>query len=237
MMSIPMPMLLIGPMVPSTYLNDRIKGDKGYGANLWEPTRDECLKWLETKPTKSVIYVSFGSIAELEPKQMQELAMGLKGTGKHFIWVLKDSEHRKLPDGFEDSVEESGLLVTWCVQLEVLAHQATGCFITHCGWNSTLEGLSLGVPMVAVPQWTDQPTNAMFAEDVWRVGVRAKVDENGIVGREEFQFCIREVMEGERSGEFKRNACKWSELAKEAIGEGGSSEKNIDIFVEHFFSG
>ncbi|KAG5589098.1 hypothetical protein H5410_039612 [Solanum commersonii] len=52
-----------------------------------------------------------------------------------------------------------------------------GCFLTHCGWNSTLESISLGVPMVAIPQWTDQPTNAKLVKDVWEIGVRAKQDE------------------------------------------------------------
>ncbi|KAF8378327.1 hypothetical protein HHK36_029666 [Tetracentron sinense] len=235
-MTMPRPMMMIGPMIPSAYLDGRINGDTGYGANLWKPVRDKCLKWLGTKPPNSVIYVSFGSMAELTATQTEELAMGLKGSCKHFLWVLKESEHCMLPNRFIDSTEETMLLVTWCDQLEVLAHQATGCFVTHCGWNSTLEGLSLGVPMVAVPQWTDQPTNAKFMEEVWRVGVRAKMGEKGIVGREEFQLSIREVMEGERSEEFKKNASKWRELAKEAIGEAGSSDKNIDKFVGYLSS-
>jgi pathogen-inducible salicylic acid glucosyltransferase len=98
-------------------------------------------------------------------------------------------------------VEESSkksLLVTWSPQLEVLAHKSVGCFMTHCGWNSTLEALSLGVPLVAMPQWTDQPTNAKCIADVWHVGVRLKANEKGIVTKEKVEGCIREVMEGER---------------------------------------
>ena len=89
----------------------------------------------------------------------------------------------------------------------------------------------MGVPMVCVPQWTDQPTNAKFVADVWGVGVRARVDDKGCVRREEIGFCIRELMEGEKSEEIKRNAKKWKELSKEAMDEGGSSDKNIDEFV------
>ena len=81
--------------------------------------------------------------------------------------------------------------------MEVLANKAIGCFLTHCGWNSTLEALSLGVPLVGMPQWTDQIPNSKFVQDVWKMGVRSKVGENGIVGREEIEFCIRKVMEGE----------------------------------------
>ena len=85
--------------------------------------------------------------------------------------------------------------------------------------------------MVAMPQFSDQTTNAKFIEDVWRVGVRVKADEKGIVKRQEIEMCIKEIMEGERGNEMKRNAERWKELAKEAVNEGGSSDKNIEEFV------
>ena len=91
--------------------------------------------------------------------------------------------------------------------------------LAHCGWNSTLEALSLGVPMVATPQWTDQTTNAKFIMDVWKVGVRIKLDEKDIATKEEIVICIREVMEGERRKEMKMNSIRWKELAKEAVDE------------------
>ncbi|KAF8399320.1 hypothetical protein HHK36_015185 [Tetracentron sinense] len=231
------PGMLIGPMIPSAYLDGRIEDDRGYGASLWKPLSNECMKWLETQEPESVVYVSFGSMVALTVKQMEEIAWGLKGSEFHFLWVVKESEHGKLPEGFADSTKEKGLVVTWCNQLEVLAHHAVGCFVTHCGWNSTLEGLSLGVPMVGVPKWADQLTNAKFVEEAWGIGVRAKEDEKGNVGREELQLCLRKVMEGERSQEIKRNASQWRELAKEAISEGGSSDKNIDDFVGHLLGG
>ncbi|XP_059655995.1 UDP-glycosyltransferase 74B1-like [Cornus florida] len=227
------PAKLIGPMVPSAYLDGRIEGDRGYGASLWKPLSDECIKWLKTKPFESVVYVSFGSMVSLSAKQMEEIAWGLNGSNLHFLWVVKESERHKLPDEFINSTKEKGLIVTWCNQLEMLAHRAVGCFVTHCGWNSTLEGLSLGVPMVGVPQWADQMTDAKFIEEIWGVGVRAKEDEKGIVRREELVWCLEEVMEGKRSVEIRRNASKWSELAKEAVSERGSSDKCISEFVEH----
>ncbi|KAL0287778.1 UNVERIFIED_CONTAM: UDP-glycosyltransferase 74E2 [Sesamum angustifolium] len=124
-----------------------------------------------------------------------------------------------------------GLIVSWCPQLDVLAHEAVCCFVTHCGWNSTLEALSLGVPMVAMPQWSDQTTNSKFVIDVWKMGVRAKSGDNGVVSRETIAGCIKDVMEGERGEEIKKNAGKWKELAREAVDEGGSSDKNIQDFV------
>ncbi|CAB4264447.1 unnamed protein product [Prunus armeniaca] len=224
---------LIGPMVPSAYLDGQITGDRGYGASLWKPLGQECTKWLEAKPPKSVVYVSFGSMVSLTEKQIEELAMGLKESGVHFLWVVRESERCKLPKEISDSAKEKGLFVTWCNQLEALAHEAIGCFVTHCGWNSILEGLSLGVPMVAVPQWADQLTNAKFVQEIWEVGVRAKEDEQGVVRKEEFVGCLNEVMEGERSQEIRKNSSKWKELAKKEFSEGGSSDKNITGFVEH----
>ncbi|XP_028754374.1 UDP-glycosyltransferase 74B1-like [Neltuma alba] len=227
------PAKLIGPVVPSAYLDGRISGDKGYGANLWKPLSEECMKWLESKPSRSVVYISFGSMVSLTAEQTQELAQGLEESGKKFLWVLRESEHSKLPKGFADSVKDKGLITTWCNQLELLAHEAVGCFVTHCGWNSTLEGLSLGVPMVGVPQWADQLTDAKFVEDVWKVGVRAKEEEGGVVRKQEIIKCVKTVMEGETSEEIRKNAAKWKDLAREAVGEGGSSDKNIDEFVKY----
>ncbi|KAF8391758.1 hypothetical protein HHK36_021992 [Tetracentron sinense] len=225
------PIKTIGPTVPSMYLDKRVEEDKNYSLNLFKPNADACMKWLNTKESDSVVYVSFGSLASLGEEQMEELALGLKGSNRYFLWVVRASEQNKLPSKFAEETSEKGLLVTWCPQLEVLAHPAVGCFITHCGWNSTLEGLSLGVPMVTMPQWTDQTTNAKFVTEIWKAGVRVMVDEKGIVTREEMELCIREVMEREKGKEIRRNASKWKELAKEAMDEGGSSDNNIEEFV------
>jgi pathogen-inducible salicylic acid glucosyltransferase len=94
-----------------------------------------------------------------------------------------------------EETSEKGLVVRWCPQLEVLAHDAVGCFVTHCGWNSTLEAFSLGVPMVRVPYWSDQSTNAKYIMDVWKMGLKAPTDEKGIVRRDAAKHCIREIME------------------------------------------
>ncbi|KAH9743883.1 Flavonol 7-O-beta-glucosyltransferase UGT74F1 [Citrus sinensis] len=142
-----------------------------------------------------------------------------------------ESEQSKLPENFSDETSQKGLVVNWCPQLGVLAHEATGCFLTHCGWNSTLEALSLGVPMVAMPQWADQSTNSKYIMDVWKMGLKAPADEKGIVRREAIAHCISEILEGERGKEIKQNAGKWRNFAEEAVAKGGSSDKNIDEFV------
>lgn len=225
------PVKNIGPTIPSMYLDKRLHDDKDYGLSLFKPEAETCRKWLDSKDYKSVVYVAFGSLAALGEDQMEAIARGLKRSNRHFLWVVRETELKKLPSNFMEGTAEKGLVVTWSHQLEVLAHKAVGCFVTHCGWNSTTEALSLGVPMVAIPQWSDQPTNAKFVMDVWRVGLRAKVDQRGLITSEEIELCIWEVMEGERGLEIKRNSEKWKQLAKAAVDEGGSSDKNIEDFV------
>lgn len=233
------PAKMIGPTVPSAYLDRRIEGDKGYGASLWKPLSEECTNWLKTKARKSVVYISFGSMVSLAAKQVEEMALALESSDLNFLWVVRETERSKLPQGFEETTKgkKQGLVVPWCNQLETLAHPAIGCFVTHCGWNSTLEGLSLGVPMVGMPQWSDQMTDAKFIEEIWNVGVRTKEDGFGIVTKEELLFCLKEVMVGEKSQEIRRNATKWKDLAREAVGEGGSSDKNTNEFVKHLWEG
>ncbi|XP_062175714.1 mogroside IE synthase-like [Alnus glutinosa] len=225
------PLGTIGPTIPSMFLDKRIEDDKSYGFSIFKPNMDACMKWLNDSPKGSVVYVSFGSSAALEVEQMQELAWGLRMSNRCFLWIVRASEEVKLPKSFVEETSEKGLVVRWCSQLEVLAHEAVGCFVTHCGWNSTLEALSFGVPMVAVPQWSDQSTNAKYIMDVWKIGLKAPVDEKGLVRRDALEHCVQEIMEGERGKEIKKNAFKWRKLAKEAVDDGGSSDKNIEEFV------
>ncbi|GAY64718.1 hypothetical protein CUMW_235610 [Citrus unshiu] len=225
------PLRAIGPTVPSKYLDKQLEDDKDYGFSMFMQSNESCIKWLNDQPKGSVVYVSFGSMATLKIEEMEELAWGLKASDKYFLWVVRESEQSKLPENFSDETSKKGLVVNWCPQLEVLAHEATGCFLTHCGWNSTLEALSVGVPMVAMPQWTDQSTNSKYIMDVWKMGLKAPTDEKGIVRREAIAHCISEILEGERGKEIKQNAGKWRNFAKEAVAKGGSSDKNIDEFV------
>ncbi|KGN43660.1 UDP-glycosyltransferase 74F2 [Cucumis sativus] len=224
-------LLTIGPTIPSYYIDKSNENDKKYELDLFkiEPKEASSTReWLKTKPKGSVIYVSFGSMAKLNTTQMVELAAGLVESNYYFIWVVRASEEEKLPKGF---APEKGLVLRWSSQLEVLSNEAIGSFFTHSGWNSTLESLCLGVPMVAMPQWTDQPTTGKYVADVWKVGVRVKVGEDGIVGKDEIKACVKAVMEGDRAIEFKQNALKWKQLGLGALREGGSSSKHIDEFI------
>ncbi|CAI0414159.1 unnamed protein product [Linum tenue] len=226
--------ITIGPTIPSMYLDKQFPNDTDYGFSIFKPMNEICMNWLGDKPKGSVVYVSFGSLADLGTEQMVELCFGLKNSGHYFLWVVRESEQSKLPYDFS-STGKKGLIVPWCQQLHVLASGVVGCFVTHCGWNSTLEAVSLGVPMVAMPQWADQATNAKYVTDVWRVGVRARSGGDGgdgLVKREEIERCVREVMEGEKAVEIRRNGDKWKKVMKDAVSEDGSSDRNVREFVD-----
>ncbi|XP_006587791.1 mogroside IE synthase isoform X3 [Glycine max] len=172
----------------------------------------------------------------LDEEQIREIAYVLRDSDQsYFLWVVKASEETKLPKDFEKK-SEKGLVVGWCSQLKVLAHEAVGCFVTHWGWNSTLEALSLGVPMVAMPYWFDQSINAKLIVDVWKMGIRATVDEQKIVRGEVLKYCIMEKMNSEKGKEVKGNMVQWKALAARFVSKEGSSHKNIAEFVNSLFN-
>uniref|UniRef100_A0ACD5WP40 Uncharacterized protein n=1 Tax=Avena sativa TaxID=4498 RepID=A0ACD5WP40_AVESA len=225
---------MIGPSVPSFYLDDHhLPCNKSYGFNLFSG-EEPCMDWMEKQSINSVVFVSYGTFSEYEASQLEELGSGLCSSGKPFLWVVRSSEACKLSDKLKEECKKNGLIVSWCPQLEVLAHKSIGCFVTHCGWNSTLEAIVNGVPLVGIPHWADQPTIAKYVQSLWGMGVRAQRGENGWVTREEIDRCIKEVMDGKMKDMYKRNAGKWMQKAKEAMQEGGNSDKNILEFVAKY---
>ncbi|KAL0382832.1 UNVERIFIED_CONTAM: UDP-glycosyltransferase 75C1 [Sesamum calycinum] len=234
----------VGPLIPSAFLDGKDPSDRLFGGDLFHKS-DDYIEWLNSKPESSVVYVSFGSMLTLPRAQMEEIAKALLGSSRPFLWVIRENEKANEEKKEEDErlscmeeLEKVGRIVPWCSQLEVLTHPSLGCFVTHCGWNSTLESISCGVPVVAFPRWTDQGTNAKLIEDVWRTGVRVRADEDGLVESSEIRRCIKEVMDGgEKSRELRENANKWKGLAREAMGENGSSNKNLKAFFDEVGAG
>uniref|UniRef100_A0A803Q6J4 Uncharacterized protein n=1 Tax=Cannabis sativa TaxID=3483 RepID=A0A803Q6J4_CANSA len=213
----------IGPLIKSTSFK---------GSDLSQQSSVDYIEWLNTKPKTTVIYVSFGSISNLSKRQMEEIGKGLLEFGRPFLWVIRENvkdNNNNSELSCRKELDKLGMIVSWCSQMEVLSNESIGCFLTHCGWNSTLESLASGVPMVAFPQWTDQWTNAKLVEDLWKTGVRVKPNEDGIVTSGEIKRCLELVMgENENGVEIVRsNAKKWQNSIKEAMKEGGSSEKNF----------
>ncbi|WOL09185.1 crocetin glucosyltransferase, chloroplastic-like [Canna indica] len=220
-------LLAVGPVVSS--LSDQETAC--YGAALFKPKR--YMEWLDSQPERSVVYVSFGSLAVLKKQQEGEIRRGLEETGRPYLWVVRKKATATAAAVEEEEEEEEvptddckGMVVEWCSQVSVLSHAAVGCFVTHCGWNSTSETLACGVPAVGVPQWMDQVTNARMLE-IWGAGVRAEVNGEGVLEGSELARCVEIVM-GE---EMRRRAKAWKEKGREALREGGSSYRNLRDFV------
>ncbi|KAI3687453.1 hypothetical protein L1987_81149 [Smallanthus sonchifolius] len=204
----------------------------------------ECLKWLDKHPVGSVLFVSFGSGGTLSQKQLSELAFGLEQSGQRFLWVVK-SPHGKsnasyfnaqthldpfgfLPDGFVGRVEGRGLVVsTWAPQVEILSHGSTGGFLTHCGWNSILESVVCGVPMIAWPLFAEQRMNSVLVTDGLGVANRVKVDENGVVGRDEVSKCVKGLIEGEDWRKMRLKVSELKGLGAMALSRDGTSTRSL----------
>ncbi|KAK1259400.1 Anthocyanidin 3-O-glucoside 5-O-glucosyltransferase 1 [Acorus gramineus] len=225
----------IGPMVPSAYVDGEDVSDTGFGGDIFSGGGSSGYKeWLDSKAERSVVYVSFGTTVTLQKRLVEEVLKGLKKSGRPFMWVLRNAK------GGEEVASDvgggEGMVVEWCNQMEVLSHPSIGCFVSHCGWNSTVESLVSGVPMVGMPQWSDQATNAKMVEDWWGMGVRARAEggEEGGVVAAEIVRCLEVVMGGE---EMRDNARRWREAAREAVRENGTSDRNMREFVERIGCG
>ncbi|XP_016445752.1 UDP-glycosyltransferase 75C1 [Nicotiana tabacum] len=223
-------MVGIGPLIPSAFL-DGNPSDTSYGGDLRQCSKDY-MEWLNSKPNASVVYVAFGSYTELPKQMMEEIAQGLLQSERPFLWVV-NGENTMENLSCKEELEKQGKIVSWCSQVEVLQHPSLGCFLTHCGWNSTLESLVSGIPVVACPLWTDQGCNSKLIQDVWKTGVRVNVNEDGFVEGAEFKRCIEIVMaDGKEGEELRKNAKKWRDSAKDTIKEDGSSNVNLKAYVD-----
>ncbi|KAI3789251.1 hypothetical protein L2E82_02043 [Cichorium intybus] len=230
-----LPFWPVGPIVPATLFGkeDAIDGDLK-GLNKFKSAdKIDCLEWLDKHQPASVLYISFGTLLFLSEKQIESIATGLKVLKRPFLWVVKLPENQETQKfGILEEIKEQGLIVRWSPQTAVLSHPSVGCFVSHCGWNSLIETVTAGVPMVACPQWSDQPTNAKLVTDVWCVGVKLKRNQEGIFDGEEMARCVEEIMAGPRSEEFRKNSAEFKRAAREAVADGGSSDKNIQLFAD-----
>ncbi|KAK3124852.1 hypothetical protein QOZ80_7BG0594740 [Eleusine coracana subsp. coracana] len=134
-----------------------------------------CLEWLDKQADASVLYVSFGSLASMEENELLETAWGLANSQRPFLWVIRhnsvqSSQQGSLPDAFKEVIHGRGMIVSWAPQQQVLGHGAVGGFWTHNGWNSTIESICEGVPMICRPQFADQMINMRYVQEVWKIG-------------------------------------------------------------------
>ncbi|KAJ0967174.1 hypothetical protein J5N97_024091 [Dioscorea zingiberensis] len=211
--------------------------------------RHECLEWLDKQPEGSVAYVAFGSMTSLSDEQVRQLALGLERSGQRFIWVFRDADKGDIyADGemvergprltveYEKKVAGFGMVVRgWAPQVEILAHRSTGVFVSHCGWNSCMEGMSAGVPFLAWPMHSDQPRNALMVTEYLKVGfmVRDWDRRKEVVEAEVVAELVRRVLVCEDGKEVRKRAKGLGEAIREGVGEGGSSHADLMSFIAY----
>ncbi|XP_023771937.1 zeatin O-glucosyltransferase [Lactuca sativa] len=204
------------------------------------------LEWLNKQAKDSVIYVSFGTTTTLSDDEIRELANGLENSQHKFIWVLRDADkvdifdgkvrRVELPKGFEERLGEQGLVVReWAPQLEILAHPATGGFMSHCGWNSSMESITMGVPIAAWPMHSDQPRNAMLVTEVLKTGISVMDWEHRgeLVTSSTIETSIRKLMASDEGDAMRKRAAKLGDDVRRSVEKGGVTHMEIDSFISH----
>ncbi|CAO2182595.1 unnamed protein product [Urochloa humidicola] len=221
---LPCPIYTVGPSIPH--------------GNSDEIRREKYSDWLDAQPKNSVLYVSFGSLVSMPFSQLEEVAMGLHESAVRFFWVARD---KAATTTLQQISSDKGLVVPWCDQLKVLSHPSVGGFLSHCGWNSTLEAVFAGVPVLAFPVAWDQLVNARLVADEWKIGInlREQRREDGIVSRATISAAVTKIMDladGD-SLEMRRRAEELRETSRSAIQEGGSSWRSLSSFARDLAEG
>ncbi|XP_019248313.1 PREDICTED: zeatin O-glucosyltransferase-like [Nicotiana attenuata] len=215
--------------------------------NSSNTTRHECLEYLDMQDVNSVIFVSFGTNTKLSQEQVNEIALGLEQSNHRFIWVLRQADKKtdmkkveekdgkiELPKEFEERVKGRGMVVrNWVPQLEILGHPSTGGFLSHCGWNSCLESISMGVPIADWPNSADQPYNAVFVTSVLKVGISVCSWDR----REELatatavEKAVKTLMATTEGEEMRQRAMELSNKIKNSVSRGGLARKEMESFI------
>ncbi|KAF4388129.1 hypothetical protein F8388_014812 [Cannabis sativa] len=225
------------------------KAQRGKQSSIDE---DQCLKWLDLWKTSSVVYVCLGSLCNLVASQLIQLGLGLEASNKPFIWVIsgaasasEELEKWLKEYGFEERTKDRGLMIRgWAPQVLILSHPAIGVFLTHCGWNSILEGICAGVPMVTWPLFGDHFYNENLVVNVLNIATTLWVEDSSKWGEEEkvrvmndkgerVKNVLNEMLDGgEESKERRKRSRKLQKMAEKTVEEDGSSYINMTMFME-----
>ncbi|KAK9156171.1 hypothetical protein Sjap_003651 [Stephania japonica] len=228
----------VGPIVDSTSRVGQITGSNGSK----DKTHDDIVKWLDKQPPRLVVFLCFGSEGTFDVTQAKEIANGLERSGYPFLWSVRPRDgstrlEALVPDGFMERTAKRGMVVGgWVPQVAVLGHRSVGCFVSHCGWNSTLESVWFGVPILTWPMYAEQHLNTFLIVKELGLGVELKgywrVGEDDLVTADEVERGVRSVMEGECHEEVKKRVEEMKEKSRRAIVEGGSSFVTIESLLE-----
>ncbi|XP_062212465.1 UDP-glycosyltransferase 83A1-like [Phragmites australis] len=215
---LPMAPLAVGPL----------EAPKSTSAGHFWPEDPACLAWLNAQAPGSVVYVAFGSLTVFDVTRLQELAEGLVLCGRPFLWVVRANFAEGVGDGWLDAfmrrIGDTGLVVGWAPQQRVLSHPSVACFVTHCGWNSTMEGVRHGVPFLCWPHFADQFYNQSYVCDVWGTGLKLRPDQRGVVTKEEIRSKVSRLMGDEG---IKARALFLKSAACASVADGGSSHQDL----------
>ncbi|CAH2061391.1 unnamed protein product [Thlaspi arvense] len=227
------PMIPIGPLVSPFLLGDgEDETLDGKNLDMWK-SDGGCMEWLDKQARSSVVYISFGSLLESSENQVESIATALRNRGVSFLWVIRPMEKGQNVVVLQEMVKEGqGIVIEWGPQERILGHVAISCFVTHCGWNSTIETVATSVPVVAYPNNIDQPLDAKLLVDVFGIGVRMRNDAvDGELKVAEVERCIAAVTEGPAAADMRKRATEMKYAARSALAPGGSSARNLDSFI------
>ena len=216
-------------------------------------TQAECvdasaiMSWLDDQPPSSVIFLCFGSWGSFGGDQVKEIANGLERSGHRFLWSLRQPPPTKmgspsdyvnveevLPEGFLDRTIKNGKVIGWAPQVTVLAHSAIGGFVSHCGWNSTLESIWYAVPMATWPLFADQQLNAFQLVKDLGLAVEIKMDyhrdNDYIVSAQEIEIGLNNLVN--MDNKMRKNIEEMKRISRKVMIEGGSSHSSLGKFIE-----
>lgn len=218
------PLSLLSRQIPETQF-------KAFRTSLWKE-ESSCFDWLDKWGPNSVVYVNYGSITFMSEEHFKEFAWGLANSNCPFLWIVRPDvvigDSTNLPEEFFIKTKDRGFLTSWCAQDQVLSHLSIGAFLTHCGWNSSLEAICGGVPVICWPFFAEQQTNCRYACTSWGIGVEVNHD----VKREEVTRLVEEMIRGDKGKELRKRASEWKKKAEEATDFGGSSYDNFSKFIK-----
>ncbi|XP_051225887.1 UDP-glycosyltransferase 88A1-like [Lolium perenne] len=241
------PLCVPGRVLPPVYCIGPLVSEGAKGGDGTE--RNECLAWLDSQPDRSVVFLCFGSKGTVSAEQLKEIAAGLERSGKRFLWSVRTpagSQDAKkylevrpepdldalMPEGFLERTKDRGLVIkSWAPQVDVLRHRATGAFVTHCGWNSVLEAVSAGVPMLCWPLDAEQKMNKVCMIEDMGVAVELDGYMTGFVKAEEVEAKVRLVIEAEDGRQLRARVAARKQEAEAALEEGGSSRAAFVQFL------
>ncbi|KAL2482839.1 UDP-glycosyltransferase 78D2 [Forsythia ovata] len=186
-----------------------------------------CIPWLDKHDARSVVYIGFGNVASPTPDEVNAIAEALEASKIPFLWSLRVL--KSLPLGFLERTSKYGKIVNWAPQVKILAHSSVGVSINHCGWNSVMECIAAGVPIIGRPFLGDNYINSWMIEKVWGIGVRIK---GGVFTKDETAQALELVLFSEEGKKMKEQIESLKELVYNAVGPNGSSTENFKTLLD-----